>query len=286
MRRFINELKLKYRDNLVVRVVFFLPIKVKNWLEYRSFRRRVDVRKLNYFKMRHRDERCFIIGNGPSLLPSDLEKISNMVTFASNRIYELYDSVRWRPNYWICVDPYIIEDDAKIIASLPGVKFVSYSSKKQGIIDDEDLFYIFNKQEFYLNKYKTDRNVGFSKDPSAYLAAGETVTYTAIQLAIYMGFKEIYLLGCDHSYSVSVGKDGRVKRDDTIKDHFSKAKSEAYVIQNKVISQKAYERARQQGEEKEVCIYNATRGGCLEVFPRVNFDSLHFLDGVDDDNPK
>ena len=43
--------------------------------------------------------------------------------------------------------------------------------------------------------------IGFSRDIASVVYSGQTVTYSMIQFAAYMGFKEIYLIGVDCNYS-------------------------------------------------------------------------------------
>ena len=42
-------------------------------------------------------KRCFVIGNGPSLKVSDLERIKNEDCFAANRIFKIFPNTTWRP---------------------------------------------------------------------------------------------------------------------------------------------------------------------------------------------
>ena len=52
----------------------------------------------------HKGKRAFIIGNGPSLTKEDLEMLTNEITFASNRIYKMFDDTEWRPKYFTISD--------------------------------------------------------------------------------------------------------------------------------------------------------------------------------------
>ena len=103
-----------------------------------------------------------------------------------------------------------------------------------------------------------------------------TVSYMCLQIAIYMGFKEIYLLGVDHSYSVALEPDGSVTQFEGVADHFSE-KDKISNLPAPYKTNLAYEAAKKYADEHDVKIYNATRGGKLEVFERLDFDSL-FVD--------
>ena len=61
----------------------------------------------------------------------------------------------------------------------------------------------------------------FSEDITNGIYEGYTVSYMCLQLAIYMGFKEIYLLGIDHNYKVTLLPNGEIKEDNEVQNHFS-----------------------------------------------------------------
>lgn len=97
---------------------------------------------------------------------------------------------------------------------------------------------------------------------------GTTVTYACIQMAVYMGFQEIYLLGVDFNYSNDLYDE---------KNHFKGYQSDKKVRLNVVYPERmqaAYKSARHYAGEHGIKICNATRGGKLEVFERVDFDTL------------
>ena len=133
---------------------------------------------------------------------------------------------------------------------------------------------IYFRQVMDLNN---DRTPKFTNEANKWIGWGATVTYTAIQLAIYMGFEEIYLLGIDHNFRVTQNNKGEIIVDNNVKDYFcdeyNKDKEELYIpnVENTTLS---YIIARKHCEEKGIKIYNATRGGNLEVFERVDFDKL------------
>ena len=91
-----------------------------------------------------------------------------------------------------------------------------------------------------------------------------TVVYACLQWAVYLGFKEIYLLGCDFNFS---------KNFDSPDDHFYQKVEQHYTFNYKIV-EKSYENAQTYAHTHGIMIYNATRGGKLEVFPRVDFDKL------------
>lgn len=229
---------------------------------------------LKEFKNIHKGESCFIIGNGPSLRIEDLEAIAKkgIPTFATNRIYNLFDNSDWRPTYYACEDE-IIADDAGINIYSGFVKFIPIELKWDYDINVHDAIY-FHRQYRSKKIYKH----GFSPDISVGIASRGTVTYTCMQIAVYMGFEMIYLLGVDHNYKKIIDDNGNVVVDNTVDDYFC-SDYDADVIDQVVHDMgnntRAYISARDYCiENKCAQIFNATRGGKLELFPRVDLDVL------------
>ena len=81
------------------------------WDAYMTERkyRLTDGKKLSELKGCHKGQRCFIIGNGPSLKAEDLDKLQNEICFASNMIYKIYDQTSWRPTYYCNSDTRILK---------------------------------------------------------------------------------------------------------------------------------------------------------------------------------
>ena len=94
-----------------------------------------------------------------------------------------------------------------------------------------------------------------------------------------MGFSEIYLLGCDHNYALKADKNGSIHQDASVSatyfDGVDEEKSKAAKsVQCVDFMTESYLVCRRSADELQVKVYNATRGGKLEVFERVDFDEL------------
>ena len=224
------------------------------------------------FKGLHKGQRCFIIGTGPSLTIEDLENLKGEITFGSNRIFEIFPKTSWRPTYFITQDITLIkkfEEDMKAMECqqmfLPLNVWRRFQDKK------DITYFILRHKDFYPGMAE------FSTHLNWYVGQGYTVTYGAIQLAFYMGFKEVYLVGIDHNYSISLNEKGVPVLNDNVKDYFegSKASNKGLNLPRIVESTMAYMTARKFADKHpDFNIYNATRGGKLEAFERVNLDDV------------
>ncbi|MGL5049703.1 MAG: 6-hydroxymethylpterin diphosphokinase MptE-like protein [Fusobacteriaceae bacterium] len=228
---------------------------------------------LKSLKGKYKERRCFIVGNGPSLIKDDLDKLKNEITFGFNRIYYYFDKTDWRPNFYITEDIKIIQNSIEEINKLklnyifaPDFVSLDYRLKIKNSIS-------------FRQEYKELGNNGpnFSEDILKKISWGGTVAYTAIQMAVYMGFKEIYLLGIDHNFRITQNSKGEITVDENAKDYFTEEYNkdqENLYIPNLDNSTKAYIKAKEYCEKNEIKIVNLTRGGKLEVFPRENIDEL------------
>jgi hypothetical protein len=231
----------------------------------------------------HAGQRVFILGNGPSLNKCDLSLLHNEIIFGVNNIFLNYKKMGFHPTYYVVEDTLLAEDRSTQINAYHGPRIKFFGNY---------LRYCFNNspETIWLNIIATYENYPgfphFSKNAARKVWAGGTVTYICMQLAYYMGFKEVYLVGFDHSYNIPT--DANV--DDQTREitsrsydpnHFdSNYFGKGYRWHNPEVERMgmAYARARQVFESDNRTIINATIGGHLNVFPRVDFIDLFKTD--------
>lgn len=222
--------------------------------------------ELREYKDIYKNQRCFVIGNGPSLRAEDLDVIyaNKEISFGFNRISRIFDRTMWRPTYYMIDDFNAYKNDYLQYADMDGKNMFVREFYNLGEFPD------LKKANRYHSTFQklVDRKPDFSNDISRTVYWGATVTYSALQVAVYMGFSKIYLLGMDFNY-----QDRKIGGAGT---HFSKEyeKGILFEVNYKREQELAYLSAREYTEKNGIKIYNATRGGELEVFERVKFDSL------------
>lgn len=246
--------------------------KINRKFKIANFHLSQNAKYLKSLKNKHLGRRCFIIGNGPSLRTEDLDELKDEITFAFNRIYYIFDKTTWRPTY------YCSEDEKVILSSIKEINELKIKNKFFPVNVPWDYNIHFKNSINYIFEIG-DSNVEpkFSEDIVKRIYWGNTVAYTAIQMAVYMGIKEIYLLGVDHNFSKMINDDGELVIDESAKDYFSErynTDKENLYIPNIGISTRAFLAAKKYAEKNNIKIYNATRGGKLEVFERICFDKV------------
>lgn len=233
-------------------------------------------RKIVKLKDKHKGERCFIIGNGPSLNSIDLTLLKNEYTFGVNAIYTNFDKMGFVPNYYFVEDIFVAEDRKDEINKFKGSQKFFGNYLKYCINQADDVHWL--NVRFRYDEYRNFPH--FSTNVLRQLWTGGSVTYLNLQLAYYLGFKEVYMIGFDHSYSIpkDVEIDGKniLSLGDDVnhfnKDYFGKGKRWHDPMVDRM--ELAYKKAKLYYEVDGRKIYNATVGGHLEVFDRVDYNSL------------
>lgn len=222
----------------------------------------------------HSGRRCFIIGNGPSLKKMDLRPLADEVTIGCNGLFLLFDSMGFVPTYYTVEDPLVASDRARELRAVGGTVKIFPHDLAASLLPMPHALWVNFRRDI-------DADVpDFSGDIVERAFWGGTVTYFNLQLAVHFGCSPIYLIGVDHSYSVSmpVEKNGSVwtsQADDV--NHFDPnyfGKGYRWHDPNVQRMERAYESAKRYAEANRLEIINATVGGRLEVFPRVDFSTL------------
>lgn len=245
---------------------------------YRFFRRYVHLRRsdrrLERFYNRYAGNRCFIIGNGPSLRRMDLSVLKNAYTFGLNRIYLLFDQMGFSTTFLVAVNELVVRQCAVEIAEQPGIKFINADCC--GKIE-------FTPDMIFLRCLGQPKTAPwFSDNPLSGVCTGGTVTYVAMQLAFYMGFSEAVLIGVDHSFATKGTPHEVVVTEENDPNHFDPnyfGKGFRWQLPDLNRSELSYRIAQFHYERNQRRIFDATVGGRLDVFPKRNFRQLFAPDG-------
>jgi hypothetical protein len=228
--------------------------------------RRASKHKLAELKDVHRGQRCFIIGNGPSLKNTELSFLEDEFTFGMNRIYMLFSELGFDTSYYLSINSLVIEQCAEDIRALKMPKFISWRSRHL-IEPTDDMVFL----------HTTYSGPKFAHDASSRLWEGATVTYVALQLAYHMGFDPVFLIGVDHSFATQGKPNTTIISEGDDPNHFHPSyfgKGFRWQLPDLDTSERAYIMARHAYEKNGRRILDATVGGELTVFPKVDFLTL------------
>lgn len=237
------------------------------WIEQQDWRYRASMRRIQKFRNKHAGQRCFIIGNGPSLKQTDMTLLKDEVTFGLNRIYMNFDKMGFETTYHVCVNELVVEQCAHEISQLKMPKFSGWHCRDL-IPFTDDMHFLWTRSGLR-SWFFTDLTEGCWE--------GSTVTMVALQIAFYMGFKEVILIGVDHSYKFEGQPHAAVVSTGDDPNHFNDqyfGKGFRWHLPDLEGSEMSYRVAdfvyRQHGRR----VIDATIGGKLQVFPKVDYYSL------------
>lgn len=233
---------------------------------------RNNLERINSIKNVYRGRRAFIVCNGPSLRGGDLDKIAlnGDISIASNKIDKIFDQTKWRPTL------YTITDESYQFLLLPTINRIPAKYK-------------FLRKTSYIKTIKaqgncifidTDGDVKYLESPllvsdiSGKVPSIATVTYVMFEILLHLGISEIYIIGCDNSYAMEVTKDGRRVSNNTPSYFVGSDTKDMQIAAQTWQMNIAYDYMRKYADQNGIKVFNATRGGHLEAFERINFDTL------------
>lgn len=216
------------------------------------------------FKDIHKGKSCFIIGNGPSLNKMDLSQLEGYYKFGMNKIYYIFDRVDLKLDYYVAVNPLVIEQSKHEIENvIKCPRFLSSGPGREFITQKEHIYQI-NTQIDWLFNYNITK--GFND--------GGTVTFVAMQLAFYMGFQNVFLIGVDHNFQQKGKPNEEQKMEKEDPNHFDPRyfQGQQWHLADLESSELSYNMARIAYEKAGRKIYDATIGGKLTIFPKIDFE--------------
>ena len=236
----------------------------------KSYRKSPFGERIRRYRDLHRGRRCFVVANGPSLTIADLNTLHERheICFGMNDIFKLFDRTDWRPDYYFVYDRNYMRLKYDQVVTLPMAHmFFAYRKVPSGRYFEKDNIEYYNTEYVFSVKPEAAVSRQICTDLSDKVSFSASTTQVCIEFAIYMGFREIYLIGVDHNYSFGAGK-----------NHAEGMGDAAYFGGKQVFqatpSTQKYQQYRDYADKNGIRILNATRGGKLEVYERADFDSL------------
>lgn len=221
---------------------------------------------LKALKGKYTGKRCFITCTGPSLTIEDLEKLKNEYVFGMNSICMIHDKTDWKPDFFGIQDPAVfVKLKDTLLNTDNGIVFAPYEFRKfLNTPKDWIYFHISGAYHLYDRKYNEKFWSNFSDDCYVTVYDGFSITYSLIQIAIYLGFDEIFLIGADCSYTGS--KQHFIEHGHLVKGQHIFTAGDRNIA--------SYIKAKEYADTHNIKIVNVTRGGKLEVFLRKTLEEV------------
>jgi len=258
--------------NILLKSIFF----IKSTVGKKSF-----MGKNEELKDLHKNKRVFIVGNGPSIKQQDLKLLKNEITFFVNRAFKHLDYAYIQPTYHVFVDPKLASGEWEI------------TMLDEVLAKNRDVIFLLNAKWYHLDKFKPyknnikykiywlDTNLFFTpyfknrKIDLTKVTYGAAVVGQGIFSSIYMGAKEIYLLGVEgtafchemvkqESHFYGGNPENKNKTVQTISTELYR--NYIYIMHLFYFSQFT--------KSQNYTIYNCTIAGIMDMFERKKYEDL------------
>ena len=218
----------------------------------------------------HQGKKAIILCNGPSLNNVDFELLqkSGVYTIGLNKINLLFDRTTFRPDLIVAVNKHVIEQNTDFYNETP-IELVLDSFGTASVKQRSNVNFV----------YSAPFQLRFARDITGAICQGYTVTYAATQIAYHLGFTEVALVGCDHSFATKGSANMTVEAGKTDPNHFSDkyfSDGVKWQLPDLLGSEIHYKLAREYFEADNREILNCTEGGLLDIFKRKTLSQ--FLD--------
>ncbi len=225
-------------------------------------------RRLELLKDRH-SGRAVIVANGPSLNRMDVSFLKHEYVIGLNKIYLGFKKFSFYPRYYVAVNIKVIKQSASEIRQLNCVKFIS-SHTANGLIAEDALTYHINSSH---------PPARFCHNITQGVHEGWTVTYAALQVAYYLGFSEVILIGLDHRYQYTGEPNEAKTLNGPDPNHFSDryfSHGQQWDNPDLKNAEESFEIARSEYEKDGRRIIDATVDGACRVFERADYRALFY----------
>lgn len=233
---------------------------------------------------RHAGRRCFLVGNGSSLLKQDLHPLKDEITLVGNRFFNHPIVNEWQPTYYCLADPAYFDREDLISEFYPALRQrIQYSTfvvsvagaplvNERKVLPPDQTYYVQFGAEL------THQEV-FWVELTETIPAVMNVMQLAMMTALYMGCNPIYLMGMEHDWLANwVCKDAwkqHFYQDGPIeKEMFNETYRYRQELECQLRLWYGYEHLLAFLQRSGRMIINATAGGVLDVFPRQKYEDV------------
>lgn len=244
------------------RIATYYPRKLIDFCIYHLF-----FKHKNHWNIleKYANKAVFVIGNGPSLNKTPLNKIDDSyVSIGMNKINLIYESTTWRPDIITCVNAFVIGQNKEYFNKTNRILILPVRAFYLGIKPRKNVLFVLLKDQ-----EKVETNI------EKIVSSGCTVTFTALQIAAYLNPKSVNIVGVDHSFVVKEGPLVQKFEGDDV-NHFHKDyfKDKYWGLPNLDGSEKLYQISKDYFESRNIPITDYTVDGKLEIFTKGRIQEL------------
>ena len=238
---------------------------IRYWYDQLSFSRSGLADELAELRGKFEGRPMLVVGNGPSLNKTPLDRFVDVPAIGMNKIDLLFDRSSWRPSLIVCMNNMVVKQHAAVFANSDIPVFLSWKCRH----------FMPRRQRREVNYFLSYLSGEFSSDISTGVSSSATVTSAALQFAYFMGAGPVILFGVDHSFNQLGNHYEYAKRSGRDENHFDPnyfKSGDWWGLPNLESSEISYEMARAAFAADGREILDATIDGKLTVFPKISVD--------------
>ncbi len=218
----------------------------------------LSLARLKRYENIHRGQKAVILCNGPSLNSIDFDLLDGVFCFGLNKINLLFNRTQFRPSCIVAVNGLVIRQNQLFFETTNIPIFLDALHARR--------LMKFHTNHIHLCCYEN----AFAYRPTKFVSQGGTVTFVALQLAFYMGFAEVALVGCDHYFSTSGRPHEELQGGKLDPNHFDPAyfANQTWQAPDLTMSEKSYAQALEAFQADGRRLVNASTQTKLDILPR------------------
>lgn len=245
------------------------------------------------FYNKYSGKRCFILGNGPSIRGMDLSHLSQEYVFTTNFFQKIEGHEKFAPSFHVFNDGMFFDINKELKLTDKELKEYYENIRSLDVpcfIPVDGFDYIHNNhwdEKIDFNYVYFGSPIGFYEIKNINLCKAipgiNSVVQTAMMIAIYMGFSEIYVLGIDGTY-IAVDIEERLKNgslDEELHPYNENSMyvyKEHYTMRERLMEQynvfAGFESIYKYAEARNVKIYNCSPRTLVDSIPRMAFEKV------------
>jgi len=206
-----------------------------------------------------------VVGNGPSLNRTPLDAFAGVPSIGMNKIDMIFGRTTWRPTLIVCVNTLVAQQHQDAFAASDIPVYLAWKTR----------WFLRPQNRRKVSFFNVGNSGAFSTDLEDAFGNSATVTYSALQLAYWMGADPVVLVGVDHSFKFTGPVATYQKREGADENHFDPnyfKSGTAWGTPDLDQSEVDYKNARKAFEADGRRVFDATVDGKLTIFDRISIE--------------
>lgn len=234
--------------------------RLDDWL----YRRSGEGPKLEALRDVYKGRPLLIVGNGPSLNRTPLDRFVGVPSIGMNKIDLIFPRVAWRPSMILCANNVVVKQHAEVFRNSAVPIYLAWKAR----------WFIRSHGAINIRYFNTTLDETFSTNITGRVGSGVTITYQALQFAYFTGADPIIIVGVDHNFD-KTGDHVYERRQGADVNHFDPnyfASGSIWGLPNLDESEIAYARSREAFERAGRRVLDATVDGKLQAFEKIGIE--------------